>query len=314
VSGADGRVAVIGGGAWGRALAMAAARAGSRVTLVSRRGGALDGVEVTSDMAAAARARLLVLTVPSEQVATVAAQLEPHLDGGHYLVHGVRGLVGDELRTISDVVRAETPVRRVGALGGPILAEELERGAPSVMVVGSHYREVIDVARESFSSPGLRLYATRDLVGLEWASALTGCLAIAIGYAIGAGMGPGLVAAFTTRAVHEAARIAGAAGGDHATLLGLAGLGDLLAAVGQQGRPEVVFGKALAEGKSPEQARALAGQRMEALDLLPVLCRWAETHHVRTIIIPAVFAFFSGNRSRDETIHHLMNAPLVGEE
>jgi glycerol-3-phosphate dehydrogenase (NAD(P)+) len=299
VSGADGRVAVIGGGAWGRALAMAAARAGSRVTLVSRRGGALDGVEVTSDMAAAARARLLVLTVPSEQVATVAAQLEPHLDGGHYLVHGVRGLVGDELRTISDVVRAETPVRRVGALGGPILAEELERGAPSVMVVGSHYREVIDVARESFSSPGLRLYATRDLVGLEWASALTGCLAIA---------------AFTTRAVHEAARIAGAAGGDHATLLGLAGLGDLLAAVGQQGRPEVVFGKALAEGKSPEQARALAGQRMEALDLLPVLCRWAETHHVRTIIIPAVFAFFSGNRSRDETIHHLMNAPLVGEE
>lgn len=311
----DKSVAVVGGGIWGCALAAAASRAGSQVTLISRRSSErpAHGVETSGDLARAASSRLIVLAVPSEHIETIATQLEPHLDGAHFMVHGVRGLVGEQLHTITEVLRAQTPVRRLGALGGPVLADELSRAAPSVMVVGSRYAEVIELVRESFTSRSLRLYGTRDLVGLEWASALTGCLAIALGYAIGTGLGPGVVAAFTTRAVHETARIAVAAGGEKATILGLSGLGDLLAAAAQDKRPEIVFGKALAAGKSIAEARDLAGARMEALDLLQPLRHWITRMNVRSLIIPAMVEVFEGRRSHDETIHHLMNAPVMND-
>ena len=107
----------------------------------------------------------------------------------------------------------------------------------------------------------LRLYATPDLLGLEWASALVGCLAIGVGYARGVGLGPGLLAAVITRAVEEGARMAAAAGGDDRTLLGLAGYGDLLASIAQTERPEVLVGRGAREGQA---ARASARRREAA--------------------------------------------------
>ena len=94
---------------------------------------------------AAKHARLVVLAVPSSVCRSVARELGDHVDGGHYVVHGVRGLVPgesgdpDDLRTISEVLREETPVRRTGALGGPALAQDILAVRPSVVVVGSRY-------------------------------------------------------------------------------------------------------------------------------------------------------------------------------
>src|SRR5579872_5017445 len=130
-------VGVIGGGAWGIALAAAAARTGTNTLLLSRRsrdGSLPPGVTLAHDEADIAdRARLLLLAVPSGVARDVARRLGAHVDGRHFIVHGVRGLVkqdgaardaADEgdLETVSDIVRDETPVRRVGALGGPALA------------------------------------------------------------------------------------------------------------------------------------------------------------------------------------------------
>lgn len=304
------KVAVIGGGAWGRALARAAARAGSEVSLVSRRADEPpEGVRRARGVVEAAEARLVVLAVPSATIGDVLDHLGPYLDGGHFVLHGVRGLAGAELSTLSSQIREQTAARRVGALGGPVLVDELLAGSPSVMVVGSHFREVLDLSRAAFEHDALRLYMTRDLAGLEWASALTGGLAIAIGYAVASGLGPGLVAAFTTRAVHEASRIAVAAGGEPATLLGLAGLGDLLAAINQQGRPEVALGAALARGASLDEVQARAGSRIEALDLLPRLARWVEVHKVRAPITLAIVDALTRQCPRDEIIRRLMSEP-----
>ena len=196
-------VAVVGGGPWGIALARTAARAGSRVVLVSRReieeeSAAAGSLVVRPDVIAASEASLLILAVPSPHVTVFADELAPHLDGAHFVIHGVRGLVGEELLSVSDVFRARTPVRRLGALGGPTLVPELEAGTPSVIVVGSAFPEVVEAFRESFASRSLRVYATSDLTGLEWASAVNGAYLIALGYALVSGAGPGLVAAFTT--------------------------------------------------------------------------------------------------------------------
>jgi glycerol-3-phosphate dehydrogenase (NAD(P)+) len=323
------KVAVIGGGAWGLALAAAAARAESDVVLLSRRelDGALPrGVRVVRAMEDAAKhARLIVLAVPSGVARTVARDLGDHVDGAHYLVHGVRGLVhgeeardgspnagqdSAELRTISEIIRDETPVRRTGALGGPALANDILAGRPSVIVVGSRYPEVAEAATAALGSPTLRVYPTQDLRGLEWASALVGCLTIAVGYAQAMQMSPGLVAALIARAIGEASRIAAAAGGEEQTLLGLAGYGDLLASIAQAERPEVLVGHALARGLPPAEAAKAAELRVEALELIPYIARWADSMGVRAPIFQALSSGVMGGKKADTILQELMTLPI----
>ena len=310
-------VAVIGGGAWGLALAAAAAQAESSVVLVSRRelnGSLPKGVRVVKEMKEAfadkRAARLIVLAVPSAVCRSVARDLGEHLDGSHYVVHGVRGLEGDDLATISDVIREETPVRRTGALGGPALAQDLLAHRPSVLVVGSRYPEVCDAATAAFGSPTLRVYPTHDLRGLEWASALVGCLTIAIGYAQAMHMSPGLVAALISRSIGEASRLAAAAGGEEKTLLGLAGYGDLLASITQTERPEVLVGQALAKGLPPAEALKAGQLRVEAVELIPRVAKWAEMHGVRAPIFRALSAGVVEGKTADAILHELMTLPI----
>lgn len=309
-------VAVIGGGAWGLALAAAAARTGADVVIVSRRGlnGSLpSGVRVVRELKEAAdHARLIVLAVPSAVARSVARELGDYLGGEHYVVHGVRGLVpsGDDLRTISEIIREETPVRRTGALGGPALASDILANRPSVVVVGSRFPEVCEAATAAFSSPTLRVYPTTDLRGLEWASALVGCLTIAIGYAQAMKMSAGLIAALISRAIGEASRIAAAAGGQEKTLLGLAGYGDLLASIAQTERPEVLVGEALAKGLSPAEAAKSVELRVEALDLIPHITQWADTAGVRAPIFRALAGGVATGRSAEAILQELMTLPI----
>lgn len=309
-------VAVIGGGLWGRSLAKAAERAGSNVTLISRRagGGLPDEVKRSEDYAAARKAKVVILATPTQVVRQVARQLGDHLDGSHYVVHGIRGLVPDEpgpaLHTVSEVLREELPSRRLGALGGPALAEDLDAGRPSVLVAASRFPEVTRALTKVFGTPTLRVYSTPDLRGLEWASALVGCLAIGIGFAKGVGLSPGLVAAVLCRSMAEAGRIAAAAGGDERTLLGLAGYGDLLASVEMDGRPEVVLGRALASGASIEQALQRVGARVEGVELLPRIVAFSASHDVRAPIFAALERGFRKSATPGELIEELMTLPI----
>jgi glycerol-3-phosphate dehydrogenase (NAD(P)+) len=314
-------VGVVGGGAWGLALATAAARTGHPTLLLSRRGldGALpSGIELARDGAEiGAKARLILLAVPSGVARSVTRSLSSHLDGRHFVVHGVRGLVrrpdadgekdsAGDLATISDVVRHETAVRRVGALGGPALASDLLAGRPTVLVGGSRYPEVIVALRAAFEGPMLRLFSTDDLLGLEWASALVGCLAIGVGYARGVGLGTGLLAAVITRAVEEAGRLAAEAGGYDRTLLGLAGYGDLFASITQTERPEVLIGEALARGQSLEQAVAGTKQRVEAVELTGRLVAWAEARGVRAPVFRTLARGVLSGGPREALVRELM--------
>ena len=312
-------IAVIGGGAWGLGLAAAAARTDTKVLLHSRRklSGLPKGVKQAADLnEVAAHARLIVLAVPSAVLADVARSPGNHIDARHLVVHGIRGLAhddptsrGDFVSPLSEVVRRETPARRVGALGGPVLSEDLLAGRPCMLVCGSYYPEVNRAVIAALGSPSLRVYASSDLIGVEWASALVGCLAIGIGYAQGAKVSPGLVAALISRGVGEAARIAAAAGGDERTLLGLAGYGDLLASIEQEDRPEVRFGHALASGKSVSEATAQANERIEAVDLLPRIAAWNKIHNVQAPIFGALADGVLSLRPPQSIVEELMATP-----
>lgn len=306
-------VAVVGAGPWGLALGAAAARASGAAMLYSRKpvDAPPKGVQVVHELATiGAQARLIVLAVPSATARDVARKLGDHLDGHHFVVHGIRGLSGPTLDPISEVVRQETPVRRVGALGGPALAEDLLAGRPSVLVCGSPFPEVTSAVVDAFGDRTLRVYATTDLRGLEWSSALVGCLAIGIGFAQEAGVSPGLIAAVISRGIEEAARIAATAGGEERTLLGLAGYGDLLASIAQQDRPEVRLGRALARGMPLSEAVAVARLRVEAVELIPRIVTWTQRRGVDAPILAALSRTVLGGRPVKDIVDELMTHPM----
>ncbi len=301
-------VGIVGGGPWGLALARAAARAGNKVSMWTRRetdGGRL--IHVTTEYAEIAEARLLILAVPSLVARSVARSLGDHLDGAHLVVHGIRGLgqsneeapADRELETISDILREETPLRRIGALGGPVQADELHHGTASALVVGSHYPEVIAAVTKALAGPWLRIYSTHDIRGLEWGSAMVGCMSIGVGFAKAAGAGPGLLAALISRAVHDAGRIAVVAGAEEPTIYGLGGYGDLLASIALDQRPEVVVGRALAQGKTLDQAVDEAKLRVEAIDLIPRVCAFAKKHGVQAPAFAGLARMLEGHRGED---------------
>lgn len=304
-------VGILGGGRWGLALACAAARNGHPTLLHSRRHGRPDGlpagVGVTTDLAAlAGHARLLLLAVPSDVVREVARSVGDVVDGAHLIVHGIRGLSGEGLAPISEVLREETPCRRVGALGGPALADDLIEGRPAVLAVASRYPEVTDAVRAVLQGSLMRVSVSPDLVGLEWSSALNGALFVALGYARAIGVPPALLGGFLTRGLHEAARIAVAAGADERSLFGVAGVGDLLAAMGQDDRPECQLGAALAGGATLAEAQARSALRVEAATLVPRVVAFAREHRVDATIFAMMEAVFTGRVTREAVLSGLM--------
>jgi glycerol-3-phosphate dehydrogenase (NAD(P)+) len=313
MAGAGRAVAVIGAGSWGLALAAAAARSGTKTRVHSRRTDVAlpPGVERAEQyLHVEPDARLVILAVPSPVVRDVARRLGDHLDGRHLVLHGIRGLTGPDLETIGDVIRDETPARRIGALGGPALSEDLLADRPSVLVCGSNFPEVTAAATAVLGSRTVRLYTTRDLRGVEWASALVGCRALAVGYGQGAGMSVGITAAFISRAMNEASRLAQAVGAEERTMMGLAGYGDLLAAIGQGDRPEVRLGRAVARGAKLDDALASLGERVEVVELAPRVAAWADKHKVPAPIFHAVVHALEGGHSAASLVETLMTGPL----
>jgi glycerol-3-phosphate dehydrogenase (NAD(P)+) len=285
-------IGILGGGPWGFALARAVLNAGNRAVVCTRRDGPLrpEGVEVTADVAVlGARATLIVLAVPSAVARPVATTLGDVVSGAHYVVHAVRGLSTDGLMPVSQIIRHETPVRRVGVLAGPVLAADLLADRPSVMAVASHFPEVLDALRTALSSSSLRLSVSDDLVGTEWASALVGALLLGVGYARGVGIREPLLAGLLVRALREAAQVGVAAGALEKTFYGLAGIGDLMAAMAQQdARPEVQFGLRLAKGERALETSLAMGVRIEAIELVPRVCAFAKTRGIATPVFDAL--------------------------
>lgn len=306
-------VGVLGGGSWGVALARAAVRAGGEVTLHSRRnhGDDVRKLRVTSSLEQLAESRLILIAVPSHQVRLVARELGDHVDGSHLLVHGVRGLPGRELHTVSEILRDETPVRRLGALGGPVQASELAEGRPSAIIVGSQYPEVAHAVRQALEGSWLQVDETRDLQGLEWSSALVGCLAIGVGFAQQTGATPGLLAVLISRGVQEASQIAAAAGADPQTLFGLGGYGDLLASMALEDRPEVILGRVLGEGSNLQVAQQAARLRIEAVDLVPRVVRFAEERGIKCPMFHSLVKILEGAEA-PVVVRELFDVPPDG--
>ncbi len=300
-------VAVLGAGRFGVALARAAARTGE-VLVWSRREleFAEPTVRVTKDLAQLSAAELILLAVPSRHAAAILEAAGHHLDGGHLVVHVRRGLLDDELRTMSHLIKTVTPCRRVGALAGPISVEILISNSPGAGVVGSEFPEVAEAVRGAIAGPTLRIYDSEDLRGVELAAALTGLLLVTIGFAQRVGFGPETFGALATRGVAEVARIGRALGARVETFGGLACFGDLLAAVAGSDRPELELGRAIAGGASPSEALERAGGSIEGIEVARRVAEFGKRRKIRTPLADVISELVGGGVSANEAVRKLM--------
>jgi glycerol-3-phosphate dehydrogenase (NAD(P)+) len=278
-------------------------------------------VQPTSSLAALRDVELLFLAVPSFYLDDLAVHLDAHLDGRHMLVHVSRGLATHDqsaletptLTTLSERLRALTACRRVGALAGPLVPESLATTKPGGAVIGTPFAEVAEATRAALGGPSMRLYSTRDLLGVEIASACVGVLAIAVGVAQGLGVGPGALALLCTRGMSEATRIGLEVGAEPTTFAGLAGFGDLVACVAGDGRAELTLGKRLAAGQTAASAHTALGAHVEGVLLAPRIARFAQLTGVDTPILSAIADLVGGALGPEAALASLM-ARIVHKE
>jgi glycerol-3-phosphate dehydrogenase (NAD(P)+) len=314
-------IGIVGAGAFGTALGSVLARAGKRVVLWSRDTAVVDSIqkarkcprlpaatlpeplEATADpRRLAGEARFIVLAVTSTNVRDRARELGGFLDGSHIVVHAVGALAAPTNERVSEVLQQGLPTLKIGVLAGPTLPVDLIEGQYSSMVVASTFDEVVAEGRRLLNAPPLlRVYSSKDLAGVELASALSGAYTVAIGLCDGLGMGAGPRAVLITRAVAEASRLGVAAGAEARTFAGLAGLGNLLVRATDRST-DYQLGRRLADGVVTADAGRTEGARaaLAGTELAAKL-------RVRMPVLAGVAAVLSGKAEPREA------AQLVGD-
>jgi glycerol-3-phosphate dehydrogenase (NAD(P)+) len=321
-------VGILGGGAWGTALAVVAARAGKTVTLWARDPGTvaavnerranaayLPGIELaasivsTGDIAAAATADMVILAVPSQSVRSVASLVAPHIAAGTPLVIAAKGLERGTGKRMSEIVAEIMPAAIPAVLSGPSFAADVARGLPTAVTIAAADEALALYLCRALGGPAFRPYAETDLIGVEIGGAVKNVLAIAAGIVSGRKLGASALAALTARGFAELRRLAEALGGKPETLMGLSGLGDLvLTCSGPQSR-NFAFGQTLGTGGS----RAGPHPLVEGIETAAVARDLARRVGVDAPIVEAVAAILDGSLSIESAIEGLMTRPLKRE-
>lgn len=244
------RIAVLGGGSWGTALAVLLESKGHNVAiweLYPERAEALrrdrenkqmlpgimipESIEITADMESAVSGRdMLLLVVPSHGMRASAQKASPYLAGNETAVIATKGIEEETLKRMSEVVEEETgiPPGRISVLVGPSHAEEVSRGLPTTVVSASSNRATAEMVQETFITSAFRVYTNTDVIGVETGVSLKNVIAIAAGMCDGLGYGDNTKGALLTRGLAEMTRLGVAMGARQETFSGLAGLGDLV--------------------------------------------------------------------------------------
>lgn len=329
------KISIIGAGAFGTAMAAAAARAGNQVLLWAhdpavveeiRRTGLnpnyLPGVKLdenvraTSDVAEAAMfSDVLFMVVPSHHYREVLGELAPHLTAPVSVISGTKGIENETLERMSEI-SAHVLGDRMHAfavLSGPTFALECARADPTVAVIASKDLELAQQLQQALSSPTFRLYHSSDVIGVELAGSLKNVVAIAAGVLEGLGLGSNTNAALITRGLHEITRLGVALGGRLETFAGLAGMGDLvLTCTGALSRNRTV-GVLLGQGKKLDDILRDAKFVAEGIKTSKSAKQLAERHQIEMPITTEMYRVLYENEAARGAIQRLMTRALKAE-
>ena len=325
------RIAVIGAGAWGTALALTCARAGREVALwardpanaaqlASKRESRFlpgvridDRVTLAADLATAADAEALLVAVPAQSVRAVATALAPALAAFTPVVICAKGIERGSKKFMSEVMAECAPNAVPAILSGPSFAADVARGLPTAVTLAASDGALAARLAQAIGSASFRPYHVTDVRGVEIGGAAKNVLAIAAGVVTGRGLGASAAAALTTRGFAELMRFGRAYGARPETLMGLSGLGDVLLTCTSPQSRNLAFGVNLGRGHKPDAIQATTGLA-EGAFTASVLVEMARDRGVDMPIAFAVAALLEEKMSVDAAIDSLLSRPLKAEE
>ncbi|MFT3728846.1 MAG: NAD(P)H-dependent glycerol-3-phosphate dehydrogenase [Terricaulis sp.] len=332
MTGAFQSVSVLGGGAWGTALAQVCAAAGRDVLVWAREPEVVasinaahentlflaglplhSGIRATADLAGAAKSDLILAAPPAQHMRAVLKTIGPHLPPSPPIVLCAKGVERGSLALMTDVLAAELPRATPAVLSGPGFAKDVARGLPTATTIAS---PDADFARRVVATVGLptfRPYVADDLVGAEIGGAVKNVIAIACGVAEGRKLGDGARAALITRGFAELTRLGLAMGAKAETLSGLCGLGDLVLTCASLTSRNTSLGAALGEGRKLADILAERRSVAEGMESAPAVVALARKYNVEMPICEAVADILEGKIGIDAAIVALLSRPFRAE-
>jgi glycerol-3-phosphate dehydrogenase (NAD(P)+) len=322
------RIAVVGGGAWGTALATTMLRAGNEVTLWARDAETVAAINdtgenprylpgilldprpaATSDIDGALEGAACVLVVtPAQTLRDVLGEMVGKLGPSVPFVLCAKGIERDTGRLLSEIAAETLPQNPVAVLSGPSFATDVARGLPTAVTVAAEDEGLAARLAALFSSPSFRCYSTDDVIGVEIGGALKNVLAIAAGAVSGAGLGASAQAAMVTRGFVELRRLGAAFGARPETLMGLSGLGDLILTCGSAQSRNFSYGAAIGRGE-PLEGRPLA----EGVATAAIAAETAQKRGIDMPITAAVDLLLKGELTIQQAVTALLSRPLKSE-
>ncbi|MES2340652.1 MAG: NAD(P)H-dependent glycerol-3-phosphate dehydrogenase [Pseudomonadota bacterium] len=324
---------VIGGGAWGTALALVCGRAGLSTTLWAREPEVVDAIRskgensvflpgiklepafaVTGDLADLAACDLILNVTPAQHLRASLKAFAPHARPGVPILLCAKGVEQGTLKLMTEVLAETLPQAAPAVLSGPSFAGEVARGLPTAVTLACPDEALGRALAEAIASPLFRPYVATDMVGAEIGGSVKNVLAIACGIVEGRGLGRSAHAALITRGFAELTRLALALGGRAETVAGLCGLGDLVLTCSSAQSRNNRIGLALGQGMSLEAALAsLGGAVAEGVASAPAVRDLAAKVGVEMPISDAVAAILAGEADLDTAIAGLLSRPLKAE-
>jgi glycerol-3-phosphate dehydrogenase (NAD(P)+) len=323
------KLGVLGGGAWGTALAQVAAADGRDTLLWAREPEVVDSINrdnenamflpgvalspairATADFADLAGCDALLVVTPAQHMRAVleAAPIE-----GSVLILCSKGIEERSGALLHVVAQSSCPDARVAVLSGPSFAEEVARGLPTAVTLAAADAEIREQLRHSLARPNFRIYVSDDVAGAEIGGAVKNVLAIACGVVEGKGLGQNARAALIGRGFAEMTRFGMALGAKRETLAGLSGLGDLVLTCSSTSSRNYSLGIGLGQGRSAAELLADRRTVAEGAFTAPVLARLARDKGIDMPIVAAVEALISGSADVDQILEQLLSRPPRAE-
>ena len=284
-----------------------------------------EKIEITSSIEKVAEnCDLIVPVVPSQNFRSLIKQLAPFLKPYHILIHATKGLdlngldidnlesnilKRDQVFSMSEVIKQETVVLRVGCFSGPNLAKEIMAGQPTATVIASRYDEVIELGKQVLDSRAFRVFGSYDIVGAELAGALKNTIALGSGILRGVGLGKNIQAMLITRGLYEMVHFGKALGSTSEAFLGIAGIGDLIATATSKNSRNFSFGYRIGQGETYEEVKNSLPELAEGLRTLKIVTFLAKTHNMNVPITQTIYRVIYEGMKVEHAIELLMRYP-----
>jgi glycerol-3-phosphate dehydrogenase (NAD(P)+) len=287
----------------------------------------LDNIIPTHDLSMIAdQCDVIFPIVPSAHFRSMMKELSPYLHPYHLLIHGTKGfdlslpegetintvkeLNRSMVKTMSEVIREESVVARIGCLAGPNLARELAAGHPAATVIASHFNEVINFGKRLLRTDRFQVYGNNDLVGVELAGVLKNVIAIAAGALSGMGYGENAKGLLISRGMVEMVYLGRALGGNTKAFLGIAGIGDLATTCNSPLSRNFNVGFRLAQGEKLNDITTSMDEIAEGIDTVQITKKCADYYKVRAPITSALYHVLFNDMTVQKALQYLMRYPL----